>query len=176
MLGIGYMAGHTWLAKIDQRMMPRPLAASSRDELVVLFIFIFNALSAVSHYGIKDRAKYPYLSPDIKEEEDPQENTLYNAMQEHIVCTLGHYLAFLGSKLDLGLTESTEKLLVGAKPEYWTSVDPWDEVDGFKIWGMGLRLLIGACVSKVWFTPTRQLGLVLIEKLQAADPLTKSPN
>lgn len=103
----GSMAGHDFLAYLDEKLKPTSLARCSHSEMRVLFLWVFGTILAVG-----------YAEPSSGTTMQEHAST-FKSIQNHLCQILAHYLIFLGSQLGLPIKTGTDQFLLEAAPTRW---------------------------------------------------------
>jgi hypothetical protein len=115
---ISYLAGYDLVNALDLLFSPQSLAKSHLQRIRALFLLSFGTLLAI-HYSHRliDSPPFPGYSNDSTTTKNDQ--TLWDAMQDHLCLMLAHHLVFLGSRIGFTFQPDVEKKLLT------TSVCKW---------------------------------------------------
>ncbi|RYP22515.1 hypothetical protein DL765_001573 [Monosporascus sp. GIB2] len=104
---ITYAMGSDLLQDIDKMLSPHMLAKFSQEQLRVLFLALFGVTLAIAYSAaIEDSPSFPSI-PELYDGNIPK--TLWEAMQQHLVQIMAHYLVLLASRLGLVLPGGSER-------------------------------------------------------------------
>ncbi len=116
--GIGLLAGHDILYRLEEQLRPRKLAQASKSWFQAYFLLIIGTILSVA-YTFREHESPRFPANSDNEGPSPQSSTLWDAMKENLCQILSHYLLLLGSKPDLNIPAEIGMDLVNCSHSRW---------------------------------------------------------
>jgi hypothetical protein len=131
---IGSVAGHSLLKVLDKKLKPESLKKCSEDDLQALFLLVVGTILTVgyteldgSQYdssgdangGFRNQLSFSASQQNAKNASTSAQEYGFRAMKSHLCQILAHYVVYLGSRLNLRISNDLEQFILKAAPEKW---------------------------------------------------------